>query len=712
MFAPTTFGKYYLFEKLATGGMAEIYKGKLLGPGGFEKVLVIKQVLPALARRREFIELFVQEAKTTVSLSHGNIVPIYELGVIDGTYYTAMEYIDGPTLYELASAVRRAGKVLPVDLAVALVVEVLHGLDYAHRKGNGSGGVGVVHRDLSPRNVMISREGEVKILDFGIALAGEGGVGELAGSYAYMSPEQASRQKVDPRSDLFACGTLLWELLAGKLLFARDKPEETLNAVRAAVVAPPSSVRPEVPAELDAVVLRALAAQPGARAQSAQELLTPLMRWLYARPEPPGAHVLASWVEDSCPRGVTEASAPATQVGSARAGAGVSQTPPMAPESAGPPRTPGGGTGEVRTFATHVQLVELLSRAPDATDAGVAGGAGGAGDAQAPKTKTMTGRVPALREAAGAGPTTKAMTGRTPALRDVPVLEDGVPVAMGMGAGADTAKAKKPSTPTPIGTAAGAGAPDDAAPSTSPSTSPGASASASASPSPSARTSPSPSPSTSSPTSAFTGGAAPTPDVTAPIPRVEPRRLAPLLIVGAIAAAALGAVGVMLLRPARSSGRTPGAPVDAAPLVDTPAIDAAVAGLAVSPDAAPSALPAPAPDAATPGARSDAGPPPRRRDAGTSAPRPDAETPSPSGSATLTVGANPYGAVTVDGTRRGETPARNLPLSAGTHRVKVVCPADACPPAGRDFSFSVTLSAGEVATRAVDFTGPEPVLIQ
>ena len=118
MFAPTTFGKYYLFEKLATGGMAEIYKGKLLGPGGFEKVLVIKQVLPALARRREFIELFVQEAKTTVSLSHGNIVPIYELGVIDGTYYTAMEYIDGPTLYELASAVRRAGKVLPVDPCV------------------------------------------------------------------------------------------------------------------------------------------------------------------------------------------------------------------------------------------------------------------------------------------------------------------------------------------------------------------------------------------------------------------------------------------------------------------------------------------------------------------------------------------------------------------------------------------------------------------
>ena len=159
-----------------------------------------------------------------------------------------------------------------------------------------------------------------------------------------------------------------------------------------------------------------------------------------------------------------------------------------------------------------------------------------------------------------------------------------------------------------------------------------------------------------------------------------------------------------------SPGRGPGGPVDAAQLLIPPTADAAVA--AFTTDAAPSGLPAPSPDAATPAARNDAGPPPRRRDGGTAAPRPDAATPSPSGTATLTVGANPYGAVTVDGTRRGDTPARNLQLSAGTHKIKVVCPADACPPAGRDFSFSVTLSAGEVATRAVDCTGPERVLIQ
>ena len=162
---PTTFGKYFLTEKLATGGMAEIYLAKLVGPGGFEKQLVIKQIHPRLSGQRHFVDLFVAEAKILVTLAHGNIVPVYELGVVDDTYFIAMEYIDGPTLYRLTETLRRRGVRMAPAVAAWITARILEGLDYAHRKGEG-----VIHRDLSPRNVMLSRDGEVKLVDFGIAV--------------------------------------------------------------------------------------------------------------------------------------------------------------------------------------------------------------------------------------------------------------------------------------------------------------------------------------------------------------------------------------------------------------------------------------------------------------------------------------------------------------------------------------------------------------
>src|ERR1043165_5941468 len=162
---PATFGKYYLTEKLATGGMAEIYLGKILGPGGFEKQLVIKQIHPRLSGERQFVDMFVAEAKTLVTLAHGNIVPVYELGVVEDRYFIAMEYIDGPTLYRLTETLARKGVQMEPAVAAWIAARILEGLDYAHRKGEG-----VIHRDLSPRNVMLSRDGEVKLVDFGIAV--------------------------------------------------------------------------------------------------------------------------------------------------------------------------------------------------------------------------------------------------------------------------------------------------------------------------------------------------------------------------------------------------------------------------------------------------------------------------------------------------------------------------------------------------------------
>jgi serine/threonine-protein kinase len=296
---PGAFGKYFLCDKIAAGGMAEIYLAKLIGPGGFEKQLVIKQINPELSKERQFVELFVAEAKTLVALSHGNIVPVYELGVVDDTYFIAMEYVDGPTLGELLAALERHGERLEPGAAAHVASELCKGLDYAHRKGEG-----VVHRDLSPRNVLLSREGEVKLVDFGLALApapdrtrrGQPGAAPPAGSFPYMSPEQVRRDALDQRSDLFSLGVLLWEMLTGEPLFARDDADATLEAVLHAPIAPPSQVHAGVPAELDRICLRALARDWGERYASAGDILAALSRFAYSIEPPVTQSTLAALI--------------------------------------------------------------------------------------------------------------------------------------------------------------------------------------------------------------------------------------------------------------------------------------------------------------------------------------------------------------------------------------------------------------------------------
>ncbi|HEY5926825.1 MAG TPA: serine/threonine-protein kinase [Kofleriaceae bacterium] len=382
---PTTFGKYYLTEKLATGGMAEIYLAKIIGPGGFEKPLVIKQIHPKLSGNRHFVDLFVAEAKTLVTLAHGNIVPVYELGVVDDTYFIAMDYIDGPTLYRLTETMaRREGHMEPA-LAAWIIARILDGLDYAHRKGEG-----VIHRDLSPRNVMLSRDGEVKLVDFGIAVTlGDAGEGEdtrsaPTGSFPYMSPEQVRRESLNPQTDLFSVGVLAWEMLAGQRLFARTTADATLEAVLGEPIPPPSSVRAEVPAKLDEVVMRALERDRDARWPTAGEMLAQLNKYLYSLDETPGARDVAALVAAYCPpetrRLPTHLEALAHDVVAPEPLAdgrpptapieGRSPTAPIEGAPAGPrtaviPRD-GAARGKPqrhKTFATNVNLKEMLDRA-------------------------------------------------------------------------------------------------------------------------------------------------------------------------------------------------------------------------------------------------------------------------------------------------------------------------------------------------------------
>ena len=294
---PAPFGKYFLTDKIATGGMAEIFAAKLIGPGGFEKPLIIKQIHPELSGDPQFVDMFVAEAKILVSLSHGNIVPVYELGVVDDIYFIAMEYIDGTTLRDLEKGLTRAGTTMGSACAALIMAKVLDGLAYAHRKG-------VIHRDLSPRNVMLSREGEVKLVDFGIAVREEhleADSGKLVGSYPYMSPEQVRGQPLSVKSDIFSAGILLWEMLTGQDLFRRPDGEETLRAVTDAAIEAPSARCPGVSEALDRACLRALERDPARRFDSAREFARAVNRALYAHEDAPGAPELARLVAMHCP---------------------------------------------------------------------------------------------------------------------------------------------------------------------------------------------------------------------------------------------------------------------------------------------------------------------------------------------------------------------------------------------------------------------------
>ena len=363
-----TFGKYLLTEKLATGGMAEIYLAKLIGPGGFEKPLVIKQIHPRLSGQAAFVDMFVAEAKTLVSLTHGNIVPVYELGVVEDTYFIAMEYIDGPSLHRLMARVRDAGIALPPPIAAWIAGEILDGLDYAHRKG-----AGVIHRDLSPRNVMVSRDGEVKLVDFGIAVAIAGAAADQAGgdaahlptgSFAYMSPEQAAQRPLSPQSDLFSVGVLLWEMLTGRALFARGTADETLAAVATVHAAPPSTIIATIPTKLDDLVARALQREPGERWASAGAFHDELQRYLYSLDAPPGARDLATLVAKYSPahRGPT-AQVPLLDRGArpATSGDGGPRTAIVGNRRAARPPT----AVPEKTFATNIALTRMLNGQSD-----------------------------------------------------------------------------------------------------------------------------------------------------------------------------------------------------------------------------------------------------------------------------------------------------------------------------------------------------------
>ncbi len=285
-FEPKPFGRYVLLEKLAVGGMAEIYKAKTYGVDGFEKQLVIKRILPHCAADADFIKMLVDEAKLTVLLSHANIVQVYDLGKVGDDYFISMEFIHGTNLRDLISRLREKDVKLSEELAVYIISEVCKGLDYAHRKSDPQGHpLNIVHRDISPQNILISYEGEVKIVDFGIAKAAMNVshtmAGILKGKVSYMSPEQSLGKPIDHRTDIFSTGIMLYEMLAGDKLFSGETQFEVLNQIRTTRVN--TLMLPDhIPGPLKAILAKALAYNAKDRYQSAGDLQLDLTKYLYS----------------------------------------------------------------------------------------------------------------------------------------------------------------------------------------------------------------------------------------------------------------------------------------------------------------------------------------------------------------------------------------------------------------------------------------------
>ncbi len=289
-FKPHLFGKFFLLQRLAFGGMAEIYRARVPGEGGFEKELVVKRILPARAQDQGFIKMLVNEAKLTVQLTHSNIAQVYECGKIDGNYFISMELVHGVSLKETMSAFSRAGAQLTPEQSIFVVLQLLTGLDYAHRRTDSQGHpLQIVHCDVSPDNALVSWEGEVKLLDFGIARAATGlsnyKEGMLIGKLGYVAPEQASiERRWDHRVDLFAAGIILYELLTKQKPFPRATDVDSLITSRRAKVVPPTAIDPRLPKDLDAILARALAYDPGKRFGDARSFADALVDALFPTP--------------------------------------------------------------------------------------------------------------------------------------------------------------------------------------------------------------------------------------------------------------------------------------------------------------------------------------------------------------------------------------------------------------------------------------------
>src|SRR4051812_24787757 len=268
--AEEPFGPYLVYERLGVGGMATVHRALERGIEGFERIVALKRLLPHLAEDASFIKSFVREAKLASLLNHVNIVQIFELGRVGTEYFISMEYIDGRDIRRILRHARKVSGPPPIHVTVGLLLQLCDALDYAHNKVDDAGHpLGLVHRDVSPSNLLVTQAGHLKVIDFGIAKAQSSQLrtqtGRVKGKLAYMAPEAIAGKDLDARSDLWACGVIAHELLTARPLFASKNEYQTLLKVQRGDIIPPSTFNQACPPELDAIVAKALARDPDER---------------------------------------------------------------------------------------------------------------------------------------------------------------------------------------------------------------------------------------------------------------------------------------------------------------------------------------------------------------------------------------------------------------------------------------------------------------
>ncbi len=278
--------KYEVVKRLDAGGMAEVFIGRTVGIAGITKKVAIKRVLPHLAKNKKFVSMFLDEARVVMKLSHANVVQVFDVGEDEGTYFIVMEFIDGVSLKDIVDKLRERRQMAPVGAAVQIVAEAARGLNYAHdaRDENGSP-LHIVHRDVSPPNILVSVQGEVKVTDFGLAKAASQlettDPGVVKGKFSYLSPEAVDGETVDKRTDIFSLGIVLFELLTGKRLFLGETDYQTVLLVGKAHVPSVAMLNRAVPELLDDIVHKALARNRDDRYQTAEEFADALTSFLY-----------------------------------------------------------------------------------------------------------------------------------------------------------------------------------------------------------------------------------------------------------------------------------------------------------------------------------------------------------------------------------------------------------------------------------------------
>jgi serine/threonine-protein kinase len=304
---PQRIGRYELCFELASGGMASVYLARIDGVSGFEKLVALKRIHRHLAKEKGYVDMFLDEARIASRITHANVCSVFDFGEADGEHYIAMEYLVGEPLSRLMSQNQRRSPLLPLRMA-RIIADACEGLHAAHELKDANGDLlHVVHRDVSPRNLFVTYDGAVQVVDFGIASASQRlhhtSTGQLKGTFAYMAPEQLAARPIDRRVDIWALGVALWEMLAVKRLFKCDTTANTIHSVLYDEIQPPSDYRLQVPGELDRIVLKALQRDPKDRWRTAREMGQALRQFLLTQKEIMGPAELSDWMEEVFPQG-------------------------------------------------------------------------------------------------------------------------------------------------------------------------------------------------------------------------------------------------------------------------------------------------------------------------------------------------------------------------------------------------------------------------